>query len=61
MFERAAAVQRHEKSSRVMRRTATLQRDYQLLMASSTSSLEAGLRFKHDVKFESRCHDAGLA
>ncbi|CAK0849207.1 unnamed protein product, partial [Prorocentrum cordatum] len=58
MFERAAAVQRHEKSSRVMRRTATLQRDYQLLMASSTSSLEAGLRFKHDVKFESRCHDA---
>ena len=54
------SVRRYEKSSRVMRRLATLPRDRQLLLAESANYLEAGLRFGHVGKFESRLQDVGL-
>ncbi|CAK0855216.1 unnamed protein product, partial [Prorocentrum cordatum] len=47
------SVRRYEKSSRVMRRLATLPRDCQLLLAESANNLEAGLRFGHVGRFES--------
>ncbi|CAK0818925.1 unnamed protein product, partial [Prorocentrum cordatum] len=55
------SVRRCEKSSRVMRRLATLPRDCQLLLAESANNLEAGHRFGHVGRFESRRQDAGLA